>query len=512
MARKRKLPPNSTPSEQPPLKQHQQQQQQQQPQLDSDEEYEEIEVEEEVEELEQEEEDEEELEEQNDVVLYNYNNNQTVNLPSTSSTLAGDDDDDPIQNLLEHFGKDQLATLLCDAATNHRDVADRIRNTANADPSHRKIFVHGLGWDTTAETLTSAFRQYGEVEDCKAVADKITGKSKGYGFILFKTRSGARKALEQPQKKIGNRLTSCQLASLGPVQQQPNNVAQASYNNSHAPSKSAAFAVPVGSEYTQRKIFVSNVGAELDPQRLLAFFSRFGEIEEGPLGLDKVTGKPKGFCLFVYKRIESAKKALEEPHKAFEGHVLHCQQAIDGPKPGKLQQQQQQPQTQRMPIAVGAATTTPMQFQRSGNSGFVSGALAATPGHLMAPAGPVIGFNQGTAAVPMQTLDPALGQALTALLASHGAAGLGLNGLLGTLGSSAAVNPGVPSVGHGMHVGYNSQANVNPGTIGGYGNQVGFQGAYPNQQVGQGGSARGQQQQQQRNAGQYGGVAPFTGH
>ncbi|CAL0317399.1 unnamed protein product [Lupinus luteus] len=505
MAKKRKLPPISTPSEQPPLKQNHEQQ----PQLDSDEEYEEIEVEEEVEELEQQQEDDED--DQNDVVQYKYDsNNQTVNLPSTSSTLA-DDDDDPIQNLLEHFGKDQLSTLLCAAAANHRDVADRIRNTANADPSHRKIFVHGLGWDTTAETLISAFRQYGEIEDCKAVADKITGKSKGYGFILFKTRSGARKALEQPQKKIGNRITSCQLASLGPVQQQPNNVAQASFNNTPAPSKSAAFVLPVGSEYTQRKIFVSNVGAELDPQRLLAFFSKFGEIEEGPLGLDKVTGKPKGFCLFVYKRIEGARKALEEPHKAFEGHVLHCQQAIDGPKPGKLQQQQAQ--TQRVPIAVGApATTTPMQFQRSGNPGFVSSALAATPGHLMAPSGPVIGFNQGATAVPMQTMDPALGQALTALLTSHGAAGLGLNGLLGTLGSSAAVNPGVPSLGHGMHVGYNSQANVNPGTIGGYGNQVGFQGAYPNQQVGQGGSARGQQQQQQRGVGQYGSVAPFTGH
>ncbi|KAF1879405.1 hypothetical protein Lal_00005871 [Lupinus albus] len=497
MARKRKVPPNSTQSEQPPLKHHHHQQEQQ-PQLDSDEE-----LEEEVEQLEQQ-------QEQNDVAQYKYNNNQTFNLPSTSSTLAGDDDD-PIQNLLEHFGKDQLATLLCDAAANHRDVAERIRNTANAGPSHRKIFVHGLGWDTTAETLTSAFREYGEIEDCKAVTDNITGKSKGYGFILFKTRSGARKALEQPQKKIGNRITSCQLASLGPVQQQPNNAAQASFSNSPVPSKSAAFVVPVGSDYTQRKIFVSNVGTELDPQRLLAFFSKFGEIEEGPMGLDKVTGKPKGFCLFVYKRIESAKKALEEPHKAFEGHVLHCQQAIDGPKPGKLQQQQ--PQTQIMPMAVGAAvTTSAMQFQRNGNPGFVSGALAATSGHLMAPAGPVIGFNQGAAPVPMQMMDPALGQALTALLTSHGTAGMGLSGLLGTLGSSAAVNPGVPSVGHGMHVGYNSQANLNPGTIGGYGNQVVLQGAYPNQQVGQGGFARGQQQQQQRGVGQYGGVAPFMRH
>ncbi|GFP94237.1 ubp1-associated protein 2a [Phtheirospermum japonicum] len=87
---------------------------------------------------------------------------------------------------------------------------------------------------------------------------------------------------------------------------------------------------PPQSEYTQRKIYVSNVSAELDPRKLLEFFSKFGEIEEGPLGLDKQTGKPRGFCLFVYKSLESAKKALEEPHKNYEGHMLHCQKAVDG--------------------------------------------------------------------------------------------------------------------------------------------------------------------------------------
>ncbi|KAK7266946.1 hypothetical protein RIF29_19608 [Crotalaria pallida] len=530
MARKRKLPPNSTPSEQPPLKHSQIHQQQ--PQLDpEEEEYEEVEeeiaVEGEEDPDEGEEQDEEEQQQQNDAVQ-DKDNKQNA----TSSALA-EDDDDPIQKLLEPFGKDQLVTLLTEAASKHRDVADRIRQKANADPSLRKIFVHGLGWDTTVETLAAAFRQYGEIEDCKAVTDKTTGKSKGYGFILFKTRGGARKALQQPQKRIGNRMTACQLASIGPVQQsQPNNnnPTQPNFNNS------AASAGPAASEYTQRKIYVSNVGAELDPQRLLSFFARFGEIEEGPLGLDKLTGKPKGFCLFVYKRVEGAKRALQEPHKEFEGHVLHCSQAIDGPKPSKPQPQQQQQQQHQM--MAPTAITTSSQFQRNANSSIVG--VSSAPGHLMAPAGTTAtGFNQGAAALPTQ-LNPALGQALTALLASQ-PAGLELSGVLGTLGSQPALNPGVPPTGLGVQGGYNSQANVHPGAIGGYGNQlalhgaypnqqvgqvalqgayptqqvgqigqVGLQGAYPTQQLGQGGTGRGQQQQY--GAGQYGGVAPYMGH
>ncbi|GJN06240.1 hypothetical protein PR202_ga23948 [Eleusine coracana subsp. coracana] len=155
-----------------------------------------------------------------------------------------------------------------------RDVLRTIHRAADSDPAQRKIFVHGLGWDVTADTLTEAFSPYGEIEDLRVVTDRNTGKCKGYGFILFRRRSGARAALQEPQKKIGNRTTACQLASVGPV---PAGGAVA--NNPAAP---AALQLPPVSEYTQRKIFVSNVGADIDPQKLFLFFSKYGEIEEGP--------------------------------------------------------------------------------------------------------------------------------------------------------------------------------------------------------------------------------------
>ncbi|OIW03252.1 hypothetical protein TanjilG_21781 [Lupinus angustifolius] len=494
MARKRKLAPKSTQSFEPPLKQQQQHQPLVEPE-EEEEEYEEVEeeVEVEVEEEEEEEEDPQEEEDEED--------EEEEEEEDQEQEQQHEPDDDPIEKLLEPLTKDQILTLLSEAAIKHRDVADRIRRMADADAAHRKIFVHGLGWDSTAETLISTFRQYGEIEDCKAVSDKVTGKSKGYGFILFKTRRAAREALKQPQKKIGNRMTACQLASIGPAQQQT--VAASVAAPLVVPQTVSA---PVGSEYTQRKIYVSNVGAELDPKRLRVFFSKYGEIEEGPLGLDKVTGKPKGFCLFVYKSAESAKGALLEPHKDFEGHILHCQRAIDGPKPGRLQQPPQ-------------GNTRGVQFQRSENAGFIAGvgvggvgssAAAATPGHLMAPAGPGIGFNQGTVAAAQalnpalgQALNPALGQALASLLASQGAT-LGLTNLLGSLGPNAVVNPAVPAVGHGVQAGYTAQPSITQGVIGGYGNQI----AYPTNQhqIGQGGSGRGQP-----GVGQYGGIAHYMG-
>ncbi|KAK9154536.1 hypothetical protein Sjap_002016 [Stephania japonica] len=397
-----------------------------------------------------------------------------------TNNLGEEEDEEPIEKLLEPFTKDQLFELLRGAAEAHPDVLDRIRSIADVDPVHRKIFVHGLGWDTNAETLINAFKEYGEIEDCKAVSDKISGKSKGYGFILFKRRSGARRALREPQKKIGNRMTACQLAAAGPV-----GVA------------AGAGAGANSSEYTQRKIYVSNVSADIDPQKLLTFFAKYGEIVEGPLGLDKQTGKPKGFTLFVYRTVESARKALEEPHKNLEGHILHCQRAIDGPKHNKMQFQNQ---------SSGGGGIGSQYGRSGGGSGFAAahGSTGDVGGghHLMAPPG--VHFNQGA------QLNPVLGQALTALLAGQGG-GLGLNNILGTIGSSgvaAPMNQAVPAmVGNVMQGGYGNQASgIGQGLIGGYGNPHGVQGGYPNPQMGQGGAGRPQ------GAGHMGGVAPYMGH
>ncbi|KAB5519149.1 hypothetical protein DKX38_023468 [Salix brachista] len=477
MAKKRKHDAKSAePAEEPPKKQQQQEPPKEEiPEEQNEEEVEEVEEEEEeeYEEVEEEEENEDEADEET-------NQNAQISAGENQNDDE-DEDEEPVEKLLEPFGKDQLISLLREAADAHLDVAEKIRQVADQDPAHRKIFVHGLGWDTNAEALTSAFKPYGEIEDCKAVCDKVSGKSKGYGFILFKRRSGARKALKEPQKKIGNRMTACQLASIGPVPQ--------SSGVQAGPAAVVAQAQQPVSEYTLRKIYVSNVAADCDPQKLFSFFSEFGEIEEGPLGLDKATGKPKGFCLFVFKSAEGAKKALEEPHKSFEGHMLHCQKAIDGPKPGKSQKQPQQYHNLQS-----------THYQRNDGGGYVGG--GSRGGHLMAPAaaGAGIGFNQGPAG---PALNPALGQALTALLATQGAGLGGLTNLLGTLGSAAAVTQGgLSSAGHGMQGAYGNQASISPGVMGTYANQGAMQGGYPNQQTGQGGSGRGQH-------GQY---APYMGH
>ncbi|KAI3462028.1 hypothetical protein Pfo_018691, partial [Paulownia fortunei] len=230
-----------------------------------------------------------------------------------------DSDSDPhtmIETLLEPFSKDQLVTFVSDLSLSHNSLFALVKSTADQDISHRKIFVHGLGWDATRPSIESIFGAYGEIEDLNVVNDRTTGKCKGYAFITFRTRKSAKKLLKNPRVKVGNRITSCQLASEGPGAP----VAAGIVSQQHFSS----------SDYPQRKIYVSNVPVNASVEKLRGFFDKFGEIESGPKGLDPNTGKFKGYAIFVFKTVGGAKKVLEEPYKVFEGSQLHCRKAAEG--------------------------------------------------------------------------------------------------------------------------------------------------------------------------------------
>lgn len=54
-----------------------------------------------------------------------------------------------------------------------------------------KLFIGGLSWNTTNESLHDAFSKFGETTECKIIMDKMTGKSKGFGFVAFESKSAA---------------------------------------------------------------------------------------------------------------------------------------------------------------------------------------------------------------------------------------------------------------------------------------------------------------------------------
>ena len=58
------------------------------------------------------------------------------------------------------------------------------------------IFVGSLPYDLSEAELRDSFEKYGEVSSVKIITDKISGRSKGFGFIEMPDDETAKKAME----------------------------------------------------------------------------------------------------------------------------------------------------------------------------------------------------------------------------------------------------------------------------------------------------------------------------
>jgi RNA recognition motif-containing protein len=61
----------------------------------------------------------------------------------------------------------------------------------------KKLFVGGLSWGTTDETLRAGFERFGAVMDAKVVTDRDTGRSRGFGFVSFQEDAHADAAIQE---------------------------------------------------------------------------------------------------------------------------------------------------------------------------------------------------------------------------------------------------------------------------------------------------------------------------
>jgi len=58
------------------------------------------------------------------------------------------------------------------------------------------LFIGGLSWNTSDETLRMGFSVYGQVEDAIVIRDRETGRSRGFGFVTFASDADAQNAID----------------------------------------------------------------------------------------------------------------------------------------------------------------------------------------------------------------------------------------------------------------------------------------------------------------------------
>ena len=60
----------------------------------------------------------------------------------------------------------------------------------------KKLYVGGVSYSTSEDGLRSAFAKAGEVTSVAIIMDKMTGRSKGFGFVEMATEEAAQAAIE----------------------------------------------------------------------------------------------------------------------------------------------------------------------------------------------------------------------------------------------------------------------------------------------------------------------------
>ena len=58
------------------------------------------------------------------------------------------------------------------------------------------IYVGNLAYRVTEEELQNAFAQFGEVSSAKVISDRVTGQSKGFGFVEMPDDAAAQSAID----------------------------------------------------------------------------------------------------------------------------------------------------------------------------------------------------------------------------------------------------------------------------------------------------------------------------
>ncbi|XP_041092490.1 RNA-binding protein Musashi homolog 2-like [Polyodon spathula] len=68
-----------------------------------------------------------------------------------------------------------------------------------------KMFIGGLSWQTSPDSLRDYFNKFGEIRECMVMRDPTTKRSRGFGFVTFADAAGVDKVLAQPHHELDSK-------------------------------------------------------------------------------------------------------------------------------------------------------------------------------------------------------------------------------------------------------------------------------------------------------------------
>ncbi|RKP38336.1 hypothetical protein BJ085DRAFT_17371 [Dimargaris cristalligena] len=151
-----------------------------------------------------------------------------------------------------------------------------------------KLFIGGLSWETTNDSLLNYFSTFGTVVEHMVMRDQYTGRSRGFGFVRF-ADSAVVDQVVQKEHYIDGKKVDPKVAV--PKEDQSQQELHDRVEN-------------------KNKVFVGHVPITTTQDQFRQFFEQFGPVVAATLIHDKATNKSRGFGFVSFATEEGYLKSL----------------------------------------------------------------------------------------------------------------------------------------------------------------------------------------------------------
>ncbi|KAI0269340.1 hypothetical protein BC834DRAFT_820318 [Gloeopeniophorella convolvens] len=131
------------------------------------------------------------------------------------------------------------------------------------------MFIGGLNWDTTDESLKKYFTQFGKVDACTIMRDS-TGRSRCFAFLTFDDPASVNAVMVREHILDGKIID---------------------------PKR----AIPRQEHQRATKLFIGGLAGSVTSESMREFFSQFGKVVDSTVMLDRETGRSKGFGFISFE-------------------------------------------------------------------------------------------------------------------------------------------------------------------------------------------------------------------
>ncbi|XP_006302405.2 RNA-binding protein 1 [Capsella rubella] len=199
------------------------------------------------------------------------------------------------------------------------------------DYDRYKLFVGGLGKETSEEALKQHFSRYGVVLGADIAKERASGKPRGFAFVRFANDYDVVRALKDTHCILGKYVDVRKAIRRHEMFYQPFSMpyveSKVKQNNGglhEMPSN--------GNTHRTKKIFVGGLSSNTTEEEFRSYFERFGRTTDVVVMHDGVTNRPRGFGFVTYDSENSVEVVMQSSFHELSDKRVEVKRAI--PKEG----------------------------------------------------------------------------------------------------------------------------------------------------------------------------------